>query len=285
MMKLITTMTLLAMLPLGGFSQDDMYFVPGKDSEVAEENITSEVWPIAEDYDSYSAPTTGSLRDVDEYNRMGSYYYAYEADTAAMDTIGFDGLQGYYPEYESDTLTDYQCTRQMSRFDDYVWADPYWAGYWDGRYDYWLWDSFWPYYSWYWPWGYYSWHYTYWYHGWWWHPHTHWGVAYVGRPFRGGVAGTRNHGYGYRGNGRPGNASGWRSSASSTRSGTTTSGSFRNTSGSSRNTSTTTRQTTTRFQQPSSSFRSGSNSTMQGGSFRSGGSAGGSRGGGFRGRR
>ena len=100
-------------------AQDDMYFVPSGDTPEMPQATDPEP-PTATYY-------SGSDRDVDEYNRRGSYYQP--IDSLGNDIIDFDGALGAYP----DSTADYACTRMMSRFDDYAWRDPYWAGSIDGR--------------------------------------------------------------------------------------------------------------------------------------------------------
>ena len=255
-------------------AQDDMYFVPSGDTPKMPQATDPEP-PTATYY-------SGSDRDVDEYNRRGSYYQP--IDSLGNDIIDFDGALGAYP----DSTADYACTRMMSRFDDYAWRDPYWAGYIDGRLDDWLWYDPWPY-GWYFgsPWYYSAWYYPRW-HYWW--PHYHYGaywptVSYY-RPYR-GYTGTphRGHAIGTRPSGRPGGRGD--SFRNNRRGGTSNSGSLRNTT--TRRGSTFRNNTPTTTRRPSISSGNSFGGVRSGGSFgggnRGGSFGGGSRGGGFRGRR
>ena len=194
----------VGILPLSVTAQDDdMYFVPTKEN-------------VAQQRSSYGIPSgtyySGSRRDVDEYNRRGSSYQYIPGDTT--DIIMFDSIPGIYP----DSLSDFQLTREMTRWDGYTPADSYWEGYDRGRrdsswgwhspwyYSYYPWYSSWYYDPWYDPW-YYSWYggwYDPWYYGWygsyysWRRPWYYGGYYYSGG---GGYVshrsypGTRNHGY------------------------------------------------------------------------------------------
>ena len=118
MNKLAMLLAVSFAIPVSVAAQDDMYFVPSESADAPVSEVAEE-----------PAPTyyIGSQRDVDEYNRQGTYVQ--QIDSAGNDIIDFDGTVGVYP----DSLRDYECTRQMSRFDDYSWFEPYWAGYNDGR--------------------------------------------------------------------------------------------------------------------------------------------------------
>lgn len=192
----ISVMTMA--VPLLSAAQDDMYFVPKKADRL---KSTVEDVPQRDTYHS------GSDRDVDEYNRHGSYTAG--TDSAGNDIISFDGVSGVYPDSAAAYASgDYEYTGRMSRFDDYVVPDAYWAGYYAGRSSRWGWYDPWfddPWYwgGWYSPWryGYYGgwydpwyWGYAGWYgYGWGWHGHGWWGyphyvVSYNPRP-----AGTFRH--------------------------------------------------------------------------------------------
>ena len=111
MNRQVMALVLLLLIPAAAFSQDDIYFVPSEEHHPAAYAETVAPAPVnAETY--YS----GSTRDVDEYNRRGTYVQ--QIDSAGNDIIDFDGSMGVYP----DSACDYECTRQMSRFDDYDWA-------------------------------------------------------------------------------------------------------------------------------------------------------------------
>ena len=86
-------------IPVSVAAQDDMYFVPSESADAPVSEVAEE-----------PAPTyyIGSQRDVDEYNRQGTYVQ--QIDSAGNDIIDFDGTVGVYP----DSLRDYECTRQMS---------------------------------------------------------------------------------------------------------------------------------------------------------------------------
>lgn len=267
------------------FAQDDMYFVPKKSSNEAK-------------IETPSVTYSGSLRDVDEYNRRGSFrseYYALDNDSTGNDVFQFEPgiyadssfVEANAEQYGSED--DYIYCRRMSRFDDFYWYDPwyygwygsYWYGspYWYARYSWYdPWYDPW-YYGWYRPWGYYGWYYPgYWY-----------GSYY--RPYR-GITGTRNHGrvnYGYAGNSN-GNFRGYRGNNNRTNSSNRYNDSDRNNNYNNnkfrgnRNNSYSRTETQSRPSYNSSSSFGGN----RGSSFSGGGSFGGSRGGGggsFRGRR
>lgn len=243
-------------------AQDDMYFVPSDTPE--EVVIEYQETPSATYY-------SGSDRDVDEYNRRGSYFQ--EIDSAGNDIIDFDGEVGVYP----DSTEDYSCTRAMSRFDGYSWWDPYWAGYVDGRYDDWWWRNPWYYSSWYYynPWFYGGWHGSWWYYSWYPHYHYYWPTVSYYRTYH-GVTGTRNHGYVRRG-GSYGNRNSFRGYRSNVNTTTRRDNTMRNFNG---NRSANRMNTTT--VRPSFQSSGSFGGARSGGSF-SGGSRGGSFGGGSRG--
>lgn len=160
-------------LPLGVQAQDDMYFVPTKS------NVEKSAAKMGMPRDTYYS---GSHRSIDDYNRRpGSLVQP--IDSAGNDIIDFDGRVGAYPDSSSVDAPDYQCTRRMSRFDDYDWRESYRAGYRDGIasnwYSSWYWNDpyYWdyPYYygysSWYWdsPY-YYGWYGPGYYHSWYYRP-------------------------------------------------------------------------------------------------------------------
>lgn len=161
MKKLLFLSLLLGALPYTGQAQDDMYFVPSKKAKKAQVQYVTPT-----DY-SYS----GSDRDVDEYNRQGSYYEYMGNDSS--DVIHFSGERGVYP----DSTADFALTQRMSRWEGYTPNEAYWEGYTQGRSDElsisswhspWYYSSFYPWYdTWYDPWYYggWSWHYS-WYDPW-----------------------------------------------------------------------------------------------------------------------
>lgn len=267
MNKLAIVLAVSFLVTAGAAAQDDMYFVPSA-SDDAPVREAAEV-PAPAYY-------CGSQRDVDEYNRQGTYVQ--QIDSAGNDIIDFDGTVGVYP----DSLGDYECTRRMSRFDDYSWFEPYWAGYNDGRWDSWWWNDPWRYGYWYDPWyyagwGYYPWHYYGWYpHYHYWYPASHY------RPYR-GITGTANHGYVNRG-GRGAVGTGFRGyRGNSDRTVNTTRRPVTNFNGN-RNTN---RVTTTTTRRPTYSSGNSFGGSRSGGSFSGSRGGGGTRigGGGFRGRR
>lgn len=144
-----------AVFPAAMMAQDDMYFASDKSAKTAKQE-SSRV--------SSSTYYSGSSRSVDEYNRrLGSSYAVLPADTG--DVISFAPVEGAYP----DSVSDFQMTRQMQRWDDYVPSTAYWEGYAQGRRDAWGWHSPWyysAYYPWYDSWYYDPWYYDSWYYGW-----------------------------------------------------------------------------------------------------------------------
>lgn len=210
MKRWILLAVLMTALPLGTMAQDDLYFTPSKREK-------GKVETSRETY-SDGRPTyySGSNRDVDEYNRrgsFGSYYQKIGSDSLGNDIIQFHAGNGQYPDslvldtiypgsqqYYADGDDDFAYSRRMSRFDNYYgWYDPwfdgfyaygpYWGASWRwGWYDPWFYDDlYWGYggwYGWYRPWRYswYGWYDPY-YYGW-----GGPGVYAVG-----GHSGTRNH--------------------------------------------------------------------------------------------
>lgn len=288
-MKKIVLMSAMAVLTLSVTAQDDMYFVPTKKN--VEKSAASYGMPEKTYY-------SGCRQSVDEYNRMavrnGSSVTA--IDSTGNDIVGFDAVQGVYPDSMAQN-GDYTCTRRMSRFDDYSWRDPYWDGYYAGRasslwYDPWY-SPYW-YDSWYgWGWPYYGYYSSwYWNDPWYWggwHGHYYHHPIYIGGVGHGYYGGARRYGRITSSGPRTG---GFCTSAYNGRSGNAR-GSYRNsnaTFGGQR-----TNRTSTYSAPRSSSFNRSSGSTFGssrssgsiGGGSRSGGfgGGGGSRGGGFGGRR
>ncbi len=170
-MKKFFLLTMLGMsLPVLTMAQDDdLYFVPSKETKVKEVN-------------TYGMPTdtyySGSKRSAREYNRR-SWDTTASADTTANDIIDFSAVEGVYPDTTATVATeedsDYSCTRKMSRFDGYTPSEAYWEGYRDGT---WTsgrpgWYSAW-YGSWYGPW------YSLWLDPWYdsWYFGSYWGSPY-----------------------------------------------------------------------------------------------------------
>lgn len=293
MKKWLLLSVILGAMPLTMMAQDDdMYFVPTKE-KVAKSTV------------GYSTPGStyysGSNRNVDEYNRRGSYYEPLQGDSL-NDIIDFSAVQGVYPD--SVGADDFKLTRELSRFDDYQPADgssAFWAGYSAGRNDSWGWHSPWYYSSAYYPWytGWYDpWYFDYgWYGGWYdpwyygWHrpyygyygyygyPHHYYygGVGYVSRPLRrdSGRSSFGASGRSSFGNGRGTAASSrGRSGFGASRSRTTTSSAAsRSTAGSGFGAS---RSASSAGFGASRSSSSGSSGGSFGGSTRSSGSSGGS---------
>lgn len=289
-MRRFALMSLLAsLIPAGMAAQDDMYFVPSEDDDVS--STVERITPYRATY--YS----GSDRDVDEYNRHPSSEIQYidSLGNEIDDVIDFDAVVGIYPDSAADEgcdyVGDYECTRQMSRFDDYDWEDAYLDGYYDGLTDDYYWYDPW-YYDWYlsyyWPWGYWGWYYPYYWGGWYygsWHHGWHYawgGHRYYGGGYWGGRYGHRATASHSRGTGRR-PLSGYSSTTSSSRYGGTRSSSY----GSSRS-SRSSSYSSSRSGGSRSSYGSsfgGSRSSFSGGSRGGGFSGGGSRGGGGGGRR
>lgn len=189
MKKIILMTTILVSLPMLSMAQDDdMYFVPTKESK-------------AKELKSYGMPAdtyyTGSKKSSREYNRRAWSSVA-PIDSAGNDIINFSATEGVYPDSAYSEADDYACTRKMSRFDGYTPSEAYWEGYRDGRwtgvrpgwYDAWYgswyspWRSSW-YDPWYDPWyysSYWGWYSPYYYSIWYspWHYGYYWDRPYWG---------------------------------------------------------------------------------------------------------
>ena len=197
--------------------QDDMYFASSKKQQAKEAERRAELEKryakrqarlIAEREANQNTYYSGSNRNVDDYNRMGgSSYETLPADTG--DIISFSAVEGVYP----DSVSDFQLTQQMTRFDDYVPSVAYWEGYSAGQRDAWGWHSPWYYsslYPWYDPWYYDPWYYSSWSwrYGWYdpwyydygWHHYGWYGGYYGYRPYVYVAGGTGR----YYGNGNTG---------------------------------------------------------------------------------
>lgn len=169
---------------------DDMYFTPKH-----QKNVTTVRTPRSEVTDAYDYNDTyhsGSIRNVDEYNRRGRY----GAQQSWRDTT----------YYANDSILvsreDYENSRKMKRFDGYnsvtlIVGDPWYYNSWayDPWYNgSWYWRSRWYdpwYYSYYDPWGFdFGWH------GYWGYSHYYWDHSYYWHrpaPIYGGW-----HGSGFR---------------------------------------------------------------------------------------
>ncbi len=156
-------------LPMVAQDDDDMYFVPKKQS-----------------------------KDVIEFEKGDGTY-----DLSALDSTTM--MMSDSARYFDGADDEFVCSRRMQRFDDFYcpslysyWDDPFWYGSygWYSPYRsswYWRWYG---YNSWYSPW-YYSW-YNPWYNPWyydcwgWNHPYWGWGVPYVHYSYRGRPNPSRN---------------------------------------------------------------------------------------------
>ncbi len=178
---------------------DDLYFTPEKSTTTSSQPITMRsTVSEAYNYDDVSADAygsmdteeynTGSIRDVDEYNRRGRYAASspYDEYYNAADT------SSVYGAGDSILISreDYENSLRMKRFDGYnnivlINADPWYYDPW--YYDDWRWYSRW-YSPWYWSW-YDPWYYgSRWYYGWYggWYGYR-WGGWYGGgRPYYAG---------------------------------------------------------------------------------------------------
>lgn len=193
--KAIILAVLACTMPLGMMAQedDDMYFISSKSKSKSVEN-----YGIPKD--TYYS---GSSRSIDDYNRR---YRRYGSVVQPIDSLG--NATGD----TVDNADDYACTRQMSRWDDYAWTDPYWAGYYAGRsaawgfydpwydpwytgfYDPWYYGGWYGYRGWYSPW--YAGWYSPWYSGWYGYYGGwagNWGYVPVGRYTYAGHTGSANH--------------------------------------------------------------------------------------------
>ena len=177
----------LVALPAALMAQDDdMYFASDKSVKTTQQK------PVRVSENTYYS---GSSRSIDEYNRRyGSGYEVLPADTG--DVISFAPVAGVYP----DSVSDFQMTRQMQRWDDYVPTTAYWEGYAQGQRDSWGWHSPWyysAYYPWYDSWYYDPWYYDSWYYGWhrpWYGGYYGWGWGY---PYYGWYGGWYHHSWGH----------------------------------------------------------------------------------------
>ena len=190
--KIVLLVAVSGFLPISLAAQDDMYFRPQKTDKK----------DVLRDMPSYNSTEW----NIDEYNRrersVGEYRRNVDLDTLYSDIIlldmsAIDSTSSFeLEEYAYTPEEDYVYSRNLSRFDDFYWYDPWYFG-WRGYGPYWYgspyWYAGWWYDPWYDPW-FYGWHRPWgWYYSW------YWPVSYY-RPYR-GVTGTTNHGRPYRHNG------------------------------------------------------------------------------------
>ena len=211
--KFFAMMAFVLLAGQGAWAQDDMYFTPKKKAKTQSQGvITSEVVDVdapsryrisADASDEDDAYYGGSDRDVDEYNRRGTYGAQRQSQ---YEEIGVaDSVTISRDEYD-----DYVNSRNMQRFDGYsglsvVVNDPWYYDSWYGPYyNSWRWGTSWYYpwytsYSWYDPWysswydpwyrsSYWGWHYGSYYGGW--RSHYTWHTPYYGYRYRGGYVNT-----------------------------------------------------------------------------------------------
>lgn len=212
--KFFAMMAFVLLAGQGAWAQDDMYFTPKKKAKTQSQGvITSEVVDVdapsryrisVDASDEDDAYYGGSDRDVDEYNRRGTYGAQRQSQ---YEEIGVaDSVTISRDEYD-----DYVNSRNMQRFDGYsglsvVVNDPWYYDSWYGPYyNSWRWGTSWYYpwytsYSWYDPWysswydpwyrsSYWGWHYGSYYGGW--RSHYTWHTPYYGYRYRGGYVNTR----------------------------------------------------------------------------------------------
>lgn len=204
-------------------AQDDMYFKPRKKAEIAkekEEIAKQRSYITYEEEDGQPVFHVGSNRDVDEYNRRGSYArkhtevcndstgndiidfqvgdgkYSLPADSNAVDTVYADA--SYSKHYDAD---DFKYTQRLALYDDFY--GPYWGPwryhfhpwYYDPFYDPWFDPWFDPWYD---PWFYDPWYHRHWGYpsAWYYGPHWGWGYPHYIAPVvtHHGPVGTQNHG-------------------------------------------------------------------------------------------
>lgn len=297
MTRFLFLSVLVGAMPLTMAAQDDdLYFTPKK-------HVKDEVRVESSLQDEQPTYYCGSNRNVDEYNRRGklkSYYQKIGTDSLGNDIIEFHAGDGVYGSNDADSVvsvypgsesyyddSDYTYSRRMGRFDGfYGWYDPYYYGYWSSPY----WRS---YYGWYDPW-YAGWYGAGWYSPWYYDSFYGWGYPYYGwRGWYGpavhyryaGPSGTLNHA---NGGGRfYGSRSGFSTTDSNkgfsrrnnTQGNRGTFGQRRSTYNNNNN-----RVQYQNQSRPSQSFGQGSFGVSRG-SFGGGAGFGGSRGGGFGGRR
>lgn len=209
-------MLALVLMPMAIHAQtDDMYFVPSK-AKKAEEKVEKKVVervvdPAPETEAEEADYHSGSLRDVDEYNRRGSRQVLARLDGDTLYVQQADTLpdkeylvryqdEDYYAD--SEFRDDYYYAMRLHRYHGFYYRDPFlWDvcfGWYDPWYDPWY-GWYGPYYrfgwcawdSWGWGWGY---HYPGWCHGW--GPGWHHGwVPTPHRPYRPGGSALANRGY------------------------------------------------------------------------------------------
>lgn len=228
-MKQLFFISVMSLLCIHAYAQDDMYFASSKTLKNAKKDNTVVPRSVLEDINNdgtvtqrttayngeYNEPATyysGSLRSVDEYNRRGRYAQPASADSLAGDSVVI-------------SMEDYQQMKRMQKFDGYhnvtiVVDDPWYIDPW---YSNWRWHHGWygawsySYYNdpWYWysdPWYWHSGWYGGWHSGWYgWYsspfyysrPYYYTGYNHWhGRPYYAGHY-SRPGGVTYNHNGRP----------------------------------------------------------------------------------
>ncbi|RRC97483.1 hypothetical protein [Prevotella sp. OH937_COT-195] len=229
MKKYILIALIASLIPIVMQAQsDDLYFTPKKSQKQQDARRPSANRNYDVDYNS------GSARDVDEYNRRPMHSYC---ETTGVDSLGNDIIEFHsgledddstFLKSELDSENEYEYSRRMSRFDDYYWCDPWYAGYYGSYYhNPYLWPRWRRYYDWYGYYGfayphYYGWYNPYypwynpWYGGWYGGYYPLYGGIYIDYNNGKGIAG---RGTGSFGKGHRGGFSGRRNTTSSARSG------------------------------------------------------------------
>ena len=94
----------LVLTSLQAMAQDDMYFMPSK-KQKAEREAARQARQANSSYDRIDyRDYSGSNRNVDEYNRMGSQIETLPADTG--DVITFDPVEGLCGRLSADEADD-----------------------------------------------------------------------------------------------------------------------------------------------------------------------------------
>ncbi|MCQ2293000.1 MAG: hypothetical protein MJZ54_03080 [Bacteroidaceae bacterium] len=182
MKRLMTTLSMLALLAVPVTAQDDVYFVPKKKKVTTETAVPSQ-YRSTYGSETYNTDTSlegedwyvgrGTDVDVDAYNRRYDM-----ADTALVDTTAMSAPY-YYEEQEYEPAPTDLLVRFHGYYDPWYYSDLAWNyGFgmpWDWYYDPWYYGA----------WGRHGWYYTYsWarpyygYYGYWgspWYGHHYWG--------------------------------------------------------------------------------------------------------------
>lgn len=222
MKRFILFSLMAAALPLSMMAQDDVYFIPSKQSV---KNVEVQV----DDSPTYYS---GIGKNDYEYNRRANlqgFYKKIGRDSLGNDIVEYrtnDGMSRIdtiyqFDRYYENNSDDFAYSRRMGRFDDFYGYRNYWdygypavgvyasVGYWSPWYDdfydpwyygyrgYYGWGSYYGYggyYGWYNPWRYnYGWGYPYYGYG---YPYYGYGYPYYGNRYYGyynGHTGTGNH--------------------------------------------------------------------------------------------